>query len=46
MEYRKVSIPMQGKKATISPSRVFLQVQELFIETLIEEMKPVNMGDK
>ena len=36
---------MQGTKSTKLPSRMFLQ-QKIFIETLIEEEKPVVMDDK
>ena len=46
LEYRKVSIPMAGRKSTIVPSRMFWQPKRVFIETLIGEMKPVFSGDR
>ena len=44
LEHRKNCVPMQGTKLAIF-LRMFLQLSFL-IETLIEEKKPVVMGDK
>ena len=41
-----IIFPMQGKKSTKLTSGMFLQLKKLLIETLIEEIKPVVMGDK
>ena len=46
LEYRKVNIPMQGTKPTLITIRKFFITKKLFIDTLMEEMKPVVMGNK
>ena len=46
LEYRKVNIPMQGTKSTLITIRKFFITKKLFIDTLMEEMKPVVMGNK
>ena len=46
LEYRKVNIPMQGTKSTLITIRKLFTTKKLFIDTLMEEMKPVVMGNK
>ena len=46
LEYRKVSIPVQGTKTKKNSTANVCTTREIFIETLIEKMKPVVIDDK